>query len=79
MDTFEGTTTELEPDILQSEVKWALDSIVGNKASGVDDIPIELLKVLQDDAVKVMLAICQQIWRTQQWPKDNLYTNTNKG
>ena len=70
MDTFEGTTTELEPDILESEVKWALDSIVGNKASGVDDIPIELSKVLQDDAVKVMLALCQQIWRTQQWPKD---------
>ena len=64
MDTFEGTTTELEPDILENEVKWALDSIAGNKACGVDDIPIELLKVLQDDSVKVMLALCQQIWRT---------------
>ena len=69
-DTFEGMTTELEPDILESEVKWALENTAGNKASGVDDISIELLKVLQDDAVKVMLALCQQIWKTQQWPKD---------
>ena len=69
-NTFEGMTTELEPDILESEVKWALENIAGNKASGVDDISIELLKVLQDDAVKVMLALCQQIWKTQQWPKD---------
>ena len=69
-DTFEGMTTELEPDILESEVKWALENIAGNKASEVDDISIELLKVLQDDAVKVMLALCQQIWKTQQWPKD---------
>ena len=63
-------TTELEPDILESEVKWALENIAGNKVSGVDDISIELLKVLQDDAVKVMLALCQHIWKTQQWPKD---------
>ena len=55
---------------MESEVKWALENIPGNKTSGVDDISIELLKVLQDDAVKVMLALCQQIWRTQQWPKD---------
>ena len=69
-DTFVGTAAELERDILESEVKWALESITKNKASGVDDIPIELLTVLRDDAVKVMLVLCQQIWRTQQWPKD---------
>ena len=62
--------THLEPDILQSKVKWALESITTNKASGVDGIPVELFQILKDDAVKVMPSICQQIWKTQQWPQD---------
>ena len=62
--------THLEPDILECEVKWALGSITMNKASGGDGIPAELSKILKDDAVKVMHAICQQIWKTQQWPQD---------
>ena len=60
----------LEPDILKCEVKWALGSITMNKASGDDEIPAELLQILKDDAVKVLHPICQQIWRTQQWPLD---------
>ena len=59
-----------EPDILEYEVKWALGSITTNKASGCDTIPAELFKVLKDDAVKVLISICQQIWKTQQWPQD---------
>ena len=59
--------THLEPDILESEVKWALGSITMNKASGGDGIPVELFQVLKDDAVKVLQSICQQIWKTQQW------------
>ena len=62
--------THLEPDILEWEVKWALGSITMNKASGGDRIPIELLQILKDDAVKVLHSICQQIWKTQQWPQD---------
>ena len=63
--------THLEPDILECEVKWALGSITMNKASGGDGIPVELLfQILKDDAVKVMHSICQQIWKTQQWPQD---------
>ena len=62
--------THLEPDILEYEVKWALESITMNKASGGDGIPVELLQILKDDAVKVLHAICQQIWKTQQWPQD---------
>ena len=62
--------THLEPDILESEVKWALGSITMNKASGGDRIPVELFQILKDDAVKVLHSICQQIWKTQQWPKD---------
>ena len=62
--------THLEPDILECEVKWALGSITMNKASGDDGIPVELLQILKDDAVKVLHSICQQIWRTQQWPQD---------
>ena len=62
--------TNLEPDILECEVKWALESITMNKASGGDGIPIELFKILDDDAVKVLHSICQQIWKTQQWPQD---------
>ena len=60
--------TDLEPDILECEVKWALESITMNKASGGDGIPVELFQILKDDAVKVLHSICQQIWKTQQWP-----------
>ena len=62
--------TDLEPDILESEVKWALGSITMNKASGGDGIPAELFQILKDDAVKVLCSICQQIWKTHQWPQD---------
>ena len=62
--------TNLEPDILECEVKWALESITMNKASGGDGIPIELFQILKDGAVKVLYSICQQIWKTQQWPQD---------
>ena len=60
----------LESDILECEVKWALESITTNKASGGDGIPVELFQILKDDAVKVLHSICQQIWETQQWPQD---------
>ena len=62
--------TLLEPDILECEVKWALGSITTNKASGGDGIPVELFQILKDDAVKVLPSVCQQIWKTQQWPQD---------
>ena len=62
--------THLEPDILECEVKWALGSITMNKASGGDGIPVELFQILKDDAVKELHSICQQIWKTQQWPQD---------
>ena len=62
--------TDLEPDILECEVKWALESITMNKASGSDGIPFELFQILKDDAVKVLHSICQQIWKTQQWPQN---------
>ena len=62
--------TDLQPDILECEVKWALESITTNKASGDDGIPVELFQILKDDAVKVLHSICQQIWKTQQWPQD---------
>ena len=62
--------THLEPDILECEVKWALESITSNKASGGDGIPVELFQILKDDAVKVLHSICQQIWKTQQRPQD---------
>ena len=65
-----GVITHLEPDILECEVKWALGSITTNKASGGDGIPVELFQILKDDAVKVLHSICQQIWKTQQWPQD---------
>ena len=61
--------TYLEPDILECEVKWALESITTNKASGGDGIPAELFQILKDDAVKVLHSICPQIWKTQQWPQ----------
>ena len=60
----------LEPDILESELKWALGSITMNKASGGDGIAVELFQILKDDAVKVLHSVCQQIWKTQQWPQD---------
>ena len=63
-------TTNLEPDILECEVQWALESITTNKVSGGDGIPVELFQILKDDAVKVLHSICQQIWNTQQWPQD---------
>ena len=66
----DGVITHLEPDILECEVKWALGSITANSASGDDRIPVELFKILNDDAVKVLHSICQQIWKTQQWPQD---------
>ena len=69
-DNHDGVIIHLEPDILEWEVKWALRSITMNKASGSYGIPIELFQVLKDDAVKVLHSICQQIWKTQQWPKD---------
>ena len=62
--------THLEPDILECEVKWALESITTNKASGDDGTPIDLFQILKDDAVKVLHSICQHIWKTQQWPQD---------
>ena len=62
--------TNLEPDILEFEVKWALEHITTNKASGGDRIPVELFQILKDDAVKVLHSLCQQIWKTQQWPQD---------
>ena len=74
-DNHEGVITHLEPDILECEVKWALESITMNKAKGGDGIgddgiPVELFQILKDDAVKVLHSICQKIWKTQQWPQD---------
>ena len=69
-DNHEDMITHLETDILDCEVKWALESITMNKASGGDEIPVELFQILKDNAVKVLLSICQQIWKTQQWPQD---------
>ena len=69
-DNHHGVITQLEPDILECEVKWALGSITVNKASGGDGIPVELFQILKDDAVKVLHSVCQQIWKTQQWPQD---------
>ena len=66
-DNHNGVITHLEPDILECEVKWALESITINKARGGDGIPVELFQFLKDDAVKVLHSICQQIWKTQQW------------
>ena len=69
-DNHNGVITYLEPDILECKVKWALGSITMNKASGGDRIPVELFQILKDDGVKVPHSICQQIWKTQQWPQD---------
>ena len=70
LDNHNGVITHLEPDILECEVKWALESITTSKASGGDGIPVELFQILKDDAVKVLHSICQQIWKLQQWPQD---------
>ena len=69
-DNHDGVITHLEPDILECEVKWVLGSITTNKARGCDGIPVKLFQILKDDAVKVLYSVCQQIWKTQQWPQD---------
>ena len=69
-DNHDGVITHLEPEILECEVKWALGSITMNKASGGDGIPVELVQILKDDAVKLLHLICQQIWKTHHWPQD---------
>ena len=69
-DNYGGVITHLEPDSMECEVKWALGTITMNKASGGDGIPIELFQILKDDAVKVLHSICQEIWKTHQWPQD---------
>ena len=69
-DNHDGVITHLEQDILECKVKWALGSITTNKASGGDGIPVELFQILKHDAVKVLHSICQEIWKTQQWPQD---------
>ena len=69
-DNHDGVITDLEPDILECEVKWALGSITMIKVSGGDRIPVELFQILKDDAVKVLHSICQQTWKMQQWPQD---------
>ena len=69
-DNRDGVITHLESDILEFEVKWALESITTTKASGGDGIPVELFQILKDDAVKVLHSICQQLCTTQQWPED---------
>ena len=69
-DNHNGMIINLEPDILECEIKWALGKITMNKASGGDGIPVKLFQILKDDAMKVPLSICQQIWKPQQWPKN---------
>ena len=69
-DNHNGVITHQEPDILECEVKWTLGNITTNKASGGDGIPEELFQILKDDAVKVLHSVCQQIWKTQQWPQE---------
>ena len=68
-DNHDGVITHLEPDILECEVKWALGSLTTSKASGSDRIPVDLIQILKDDAVKVLHSVCQEIWKTQQWPQ----------
>ena len=70
LDKQDGVITRLDPDVLECEVQWALGSITTNKTSGGDGIPVELFQILKDNAVKVLHSICQQIWKTQQWPQD---------
>ena len=69
-DIQDSVITHLDQDIMEDEVKWALGTITTNEASGGDRIPLELLQILKDDAVKVLYSICQKIWKTQQWPQD---------
>ena len=69
-DNQDGVISHLEQDVLECQVKWALESITTNKASGGDGIPVELFQILKDDAVKVLHSICQQIWKPKQWPQD---------
>ena len=69
-DNHDGVITHLEPDTLECRAKRVLESIIMNKASGDDGVPVELFQILKDDAVKVLHSICQQIWKTQQWPQD---------
>ena len=70
LDNHNGVLTHLETEIPESEIKWALGSIITNKARGSDGIPVELFQILKDDALKVLFSICQQIWKTQRWPQD---------
>ena len=70
LDNHNGVITHLEPDILECEVKWALESIATKKASGGDGILVELFQILKDDTVKVLCSICQQIWKTHEWTQD---------
>ena len=77
-DNHEGIITHLETDIQECEVKWALGSITTDKASGGDGIPVELFQILKDDAVKVLHSICQQIWKTQQWPQVSFHPNSKE-
>ena len=77
----DAVITHLEPDILESEVRWALGSITTNKTNGGDEIPVELFQILKDDAVKGLHSICQQMWKTQQWPrtgKVSFHSNPNE-
>ena len=69
-DDYDGVVSHPEPDIPESKVKWTLGSTAVNKASGCDGIPVELFKILKDNAIKALHSICQQIWKTQQWPQD---------
>ena len=70
LDSYNGVITHLETDILECKIRWALGSITTNKATGGDGIVVEIFQILKDDAVKVLYSICQQIWKTQQWPQD---------
>ena len=82
MDNHDGVVSHIEPDILESEVKWVLGGITKDKASGGDGIPAELFQILKDDAVKVLHSICQQIWKTQQWPQEenvSFHSNPKEG
>ena len=78
-DNHDGVITHLEPDILECEVEWALESITTNKASGGDGIPVELFQILKDDALKVLCSICQQIWKTQDWKRSVFIPIPKKG
>ena len=77
-DNHDGVITHLEPDILECEVKGALESITTHKGSGGDEIPVELFQILKDDAVKVLNSICQQLWKTQQWPQEWKFQSQRK-